>query len=273
MLSASMPLTLALSVSGIASPYQTADFEVPAAPYVRVRNGSGEVRITAKDVSKIQVQAKIVGDGVEIDRRRVGDAFVLETQCPRLRFFGKCSVDYQIAVPRQTSVDVKTGSGEISITGTEGAAALKAGSGDIEIATLVGPELDIKVGSGDISIDGSNVRVIRFRQGSGSFKADRLRVHEMNGRTSSGRLLAALVGPPPARVDIKSGSGDVQLKVPRIAYNVDVKTGSGDVEMHRVEVDKKSDHSIEVKTGSGDVEIIGRATDDPSPSSGSSDGN
>ena len=66
-----------------------------------------------------------------------------------------------------------------------------------------------------------------------------------------------MTGAPPRKVDLRTGSGSVRLRVPRRPYAMKVDTGSGDVQMDRIEVDRTSDHSIVIDTGSGDVKVTG----------------
>ena len=130
-----------------------------------MKNGSGRIEVVGADVTRFSIVATIRGDDVKIDRQRRGDTFYLRTECPRLRFFSRCSVDYKITVPRRTSLGVHSGSGRIKVAGTEAAAKLRAGSGDIDLDTVAAPEVTLRVGSGDVTVRASSVRKIRFKQG------------------------------------------------------------------------------------------------------------
>ncbi len=241
---------------------QVRRFTEPKAEKLDIKNGAGRVKIVAADVSAISVEATVRGKDVKISRRRRGDALFLKTECPRMRFFSKCSVDYNVTVPRRGDITVKTGSGEVSLEGLEGRVELRTGSGDIAVSGAVSPRLEVRVGSGDVTLKGSSIDTVRFDQGSGELKAEGLKTRDLGGETSSGRIDVEIVGPPPERIDLDTGSGNVRIQVPAGRYAVTTKTGSGDVQMDRIQLDRKADNKIRIDTGSGDVELLGRSAPD-----------
>jgi len=56
----------------------------------------------------------------------------------------------------------------------------------------------------------------------------------------------------------ESGSGDVDVSLPKGSYDLALDTGSGDVELSGIDDDPDADALLSLSTGSGDITITGR---------------
>lgn len=127
-----------------------------------------------------------------------------------------CSTDYTVQVPEGTRVTVDTGSGSVQLTGRLGVINAKTGSGNLELDDLASTAVTAGTGSGGVDLS----------------------------------MVAA-----PDVLTLKTGSGDVKVKLPDEAtYAVDVTSGSGDPKV-KVRTDPESSHKIRVETGSGDIKV------------------
>lgn len=129
-----------------------------------------------------------------------------------------------VTAPPGSRPAVRTGAGDVDVSGRAGWAAVKTGSGDARVAAVDG-DADVTTGSGDVTLGAVSGRA-RLRTGSGSI------------------TLAAAGGP----TEIRAGSGDVT--VGEVTAEVGVRTGSGGVTV----TDARSGE-LEVTTGSGDVRV------------------
>jgi hypothetical protein len=128
-----------------------------------------------------------------------------------------CSADVQVRVPAAAPLSAKTGSADIEVVGARASAELETGSGNITARELGAAEVDARSGSGDVE-------------------------------------LVALV--PPRRVHVRTGSGNVTLRVPEGgAYRLDIARGSGEERVRGIARDASAERAIAVETGSGDVDI------------------
>jgi DUF4097 and DUF4098 domain-containing protein YvlB len=137
-------------------------------------------------------------------------------------FGGKDSVDVEVELPSGSTVDVKTGSGDVGSTGLMGDVRAATGSGELSFHEV--RSADLKSGSGDITL----------RSASG----------DADVRTGSGDITVGSAG---ARLDLVSGSGDISLR--RSVGAVKAKTGSGDLQIGA------STGDLELMTGTGDVSL------------------
>lgn len=193
------------------------------------------------------------------------------------------SISYEVTVPADTTLQVNTGSGEISAEGVRSPARLHTGSGDIRVHDL-GPQSHMETGSGSIRAE-SIAAPTYASTGSGSIEADltgsgdvemhtgsgSIRVRGVNGglraRTGSGGLEAD--GNAKGPWQLHSGSGSVRLALSSSSgFNLDAHTGSGSIHSNLpITVQGTFNHhelkgavhgggpDVEVSTGSGDIEL------------------
>lgn len=129
-----------------------------------------------------------------------------------------------VRAPAGSGVTLRTGAGEITVTGRAGAATVRTGSGDITLGAVDG-DVDLRTGSGRASVGPVAGRT--------------------QAKTGSGTLsLTALAGPG----QIRAGSGDLRLGVVRA--DLFAKSGSGDLV-----VDDAEAGQLELTTGSGNLRV------------------
>jgi hypothetical protein len=171
--------------------------------------------------------------------------------CPEISF-GPCHARIMIRVPADTEVDIRAGSGDITVNGLDGKVKLETGSGDVNATGLTG-EADLHTSSGDV-----NVRALRgvttLKTGSGDINGEDLTARELIADTASGDVELDYAHAPTV-VDASTASGDVDISVPEgDAYRVESDPGSGDQRLN-VRTDPAAARIIRAQTSSGDVTV------------------
>ena len=134
---------------------------------------------------------------------------------------------FDIEVPQQTNVELKTGGGDVNVSGLEGTIRLKTFGGDVQVSDVKG-NVEGATSGGDM----------RIRQVSGD-----LLLH-----TNGGDVRASGLG---GRVEIHSGGGDVEASLARgNAQGGEVEASGGDI---TVALDSSVNLNLEASSGSGDV--------------------
>jgi hypothetical protein len=130
----------------------------------------------------------------------------------------ECSVDYQIAVPPNTTVRVSTGAGDITVRNLTSRASLRlsSGAGDIDATAISAPDVTLSSGAGDIH---------------------------------------ATLLHPAQLLEASSGAGDLVLSVPNVAYAVTTSSGVGNITDSSLRIDPSSPRRINASAGAGDVTI------------------
>jgi hypothetical protein len=182
---------------------------------VTVDVGSGDVKLRGGDIAGATVSARIQGDSNHLGHSLAGGHLTLFDDCNE----NHCSVDITATIPWGVPVELRTGSGDLTLDGLLGKLSLHTGSGDVHGYALAGTDLVTTTGSGDVELD---------------------------------------VTTPAEHIQVRTGSGDVLLDVPSGTYAVRIDTGSRDEHVHGVTNDGTAPGSVEITTGSGDVTIRGR---------------
>ncbi|HEU4332362.1 MAG TPA: DUF4097 family beta strand repeat-containing protein [Lapillicoccus sp.] len=181
---------------------------------VETQSGDVTVRAGARD-GTVEVIRRFRGDeGTQVGGETwQGDTLTITPDCTTV-----CDVDYEIRVPAAVAVTVRTGSGDVELSGRLGNVSLDAVSGDVD----------------------ANISTANFRSETGS--------GDMDLHLSSA----------PTQLTAESVSGDIDLRVPRgDTYAVDANTTSGDVDVN-VPRQTDATNRIDVRTASGDITVDSR---------------
>lgn len=206
------------------------NFETTGPINLKVELLTGDVKLSATDRTATTVRLIPHGrGGEELAERftveaRGNDVVVIAPKKESLFGFSKGSVDVEVDLPAGSTVDVKTGSGDVTASGLLGDVRAGTGSGDLTLDEVA--EADLKSGSGDITLQSTS--------GDAEIK------------TGSGDVTVGSAG---GRLDVVSGSGDINLR--RSDAPVKGKTGSGDLRIGA------SAGDLDLMTGTGDVTLGG----------------
>ncbi|MEU8263621.1 DUF4097 family beta strand repeat-containing protein [Micromonospora sp. NPDC048999] len=216
---------------------------------ITVRPGSGDVTVRGSGAATdVRIKRKVRYQGTQPDTgyRITGDELVLDTGCGN-----RCSVSWEVTAPEGVTVRGETGSGDITLSQV-GAVDVKLGSGDVSVTAAHG-DVSAETGSGDITVDDAT-GAVRLHTSSGDVEARRLAAG-VDAETSSGDVTVELDQPASARVH--TGSGNVELAVPDGRYRVRTSTGSGETSL-AVTDDPTAALLLDISTGSGDLTISRR---------------
>lgn len=270
---------------------------VSGAVNLDLTTGSGEVLIKTGDSSKVVIHGRVrssndwwSGDAESAVRsvesnppiNQSGNSIRIGYNLPE-DAKRHVSIAYEVTVPADTTLQVNTGSGEISVEGVRSPAKLHTGSGDIRAKDL-GPQSRLETGSGSVHAD-SVAAPSYASTGSGSIQADLtgggdvdvhtgsggIRVRGVNGglraRTGSGEL--TVDGNVKGPWQLHAGSGSIRMALSSSGgFNLDVHTGSGSIHSdlpitvqgtfgrHELKGSVRGGGpDVEVSTGSGDIDI------------------
>ena len=157
------------------------------------------------------------GHGPVIRREAGGGILRIHVRCPET-LIGSCSSGYQLRVPANLQVTVRTTTGDVRVRGYRGSAVIDTGSGDVSITGFCGLELRARSASGDV-----------------------------------GAATACEVD----RMELRSRTGDVQAMVPRGAYEIDADSDTGERRVEGLAPVDESPFRIQALSSSGDVLVEG----------------
>ena len=190
---------------------------------VQIETGAADVRVVGERRRDVRVDMEIHrgmfrnGFQPHVALRQAGHQLQLDSHCSLMAHvgIGDCCASFTVYVPRDTTMAVRAGSGDVHVEGTSSTLRVTASSGDVHVAGYRGGALVVETNSGDVHV-------------------------------------SALRAPRRMRVD--ADSGDVHMAVPDAVYSVLVDTGSGDRNV-TVRQNPAAPRTIQANTSSGDVSI------------------
>ncbi|MCO1658091.1 DUF4097 family beta strand repeat-containing protein [Pseudonocardia humida] len=185
---------------------------------LEVSTDAGRVSVIGSDDPAVTVTRRIhrEPDAPVEAVRHDGDVLRIESECPVDSPRGPCRIDYEIAVPRDTSVAIGGAGGDLATTGLAGPLTARSASGSILVAEHRSPTTVADTASGDVEV----------------------------------RL-----GERPVSLEVRSVSGNVRVVLPDAgSYRVETATVSGDTDVD-VRDDPGASSTVRARTTSGDVTV------------------
>lgn len=225
-----------------------------------LQTGSGNITIHQGDSSSVVIHGRVKvseswfgGGGLSADEKvkRVEQNPPIEQNGNSIRIGhiadealrNNVSISYDVTVPKDTSLQSKTGSGDQHVSDINGPVRAQTGSGNVTISN-VGAEVRANAGSGDLTISSVQGRVYT-ETGSGNIRATGV-AGGFDARAGSGDITFEQTASGSVRA--QTGSGNIRLR--NVTGGVEAGAGSGDVE-----VDGKIASDWRIHTGSGGVEV------------------
>jgi hypothetical protein len=269
-----LALGLALSTGCLGARRISAIEPVPVPGHVRVHieTNDGNVRVTAADVTQVEMQ--VVSHGydpqrdLEVSMTPRGDRVDIVARVrPQWHLFNvtRRSMRLEVRVPRDADVEVKSGDGSVEVDAIAGSLDIQTGDGNVLVRGASGR---IRLYTGDGSIDGRDLDgSLAATTGDGSVRITG-RFDVLAVKTDDGRLVANAL--PGSRVmqpwHLQTGDGNVVLELPRdLGARIDASTSDGRVrsalplqqlaESHVVGDINGGGPPIVVRTGDGSIDL------------------
>ncbi len=251
-----------------------------SAPSISVSTASGYIHLSPGSDNQVHVSAHLHsgngwfgGGGASADfeqiirdppiRQEGNDIIVGERHSSDL--YRNITIDYEITAPRDSALDLVSGSGDLEIQNVGSTLKAQSGSGAVRARGVHGPAT-LGSGSGDLELFETARGDVRAQTGSGS-----IRLHDISGglRAGTGSGDVEIFGSVTSDWKIDTGSGSIRLNLGSQAhFELDAFTGSGnvrvgppvsltgDTERHHVSGKVNGGGPLlKAQTGSGDIEI------------------
>jgi hypothetical protein len=239
-------ILILLLICSSAFSQKTIDKKYSGITSIKLNTGSGGIDIKKSSGADVRVVVKYSYDESEYIPilEQSGSKLILREEFSRGSHSGNSN--WTLEVPDKTTVNLNTGSGDISIAELEIDLRSNTGSGNIDVSNVKGT-LDFNTGSGDIEVLQANGD-LSANTGSGSIRASKGN-GDFDFNTGSGNIvLDEMKGDLRANV----GSGDIRAKAITLAGSSSFNSGSGDV---NVTLATSPDYGISVNSGSGDATL------------------
>lgn len=257
------------------------NFTVSGPVQLNVENGSGSVHVHPGNSGSVSIHAEIrsnhwLGGGTQDDVKEIEQNPPVKQEGNTIRIYKveeglsrHISINYEIDVPQDASVDSTTGSGSQSVEMLKGPVRLQTGSGSIKVREI-DSGAQLRTGSG--SIEANDIKgPVEAKTGSGSINASGI-AGAFKGETGSGGVEARLTAPG----DVYATSGSGHLQLDGVDGKLYAHSGSGhinvsgsphgDWEIHAgsggvgLSIPNNVGFDVDARAGSGSVNISGPIT-------------
>lgn len=196
-------------------------YSLTGRPDLRIETSDANIRVTTWDQNTIEAKVtttryKIGEGGIRIEERQDGNRVEIEVHYPHHAFtveWGQHKVEIIVQMPREGSVNLRTGDGKI------------------EVASLKG-EMDLHTGDGSVNLDGVDGK-LRASTGDGHIQAYG-RFDELDLKTGDGHVDVRATGGSALANSwrLETGDGSVSLELPQdLAADVDLHTSDGHIDL------------------------------------------
>lgn len=220
----------------------------------------GMIHIAGTAAGKVEISAKIhganwhdLGNSKEMKElaaappvQQTGNAIhVGNSDICGGKTYQNIAVDYEISVPKNTSIVASTGSGDIHVESIGGFVRARAGNGNI-VANGIGPNSFLRTGSGTIDIQGAH-GLVAAQTTTGDMSVHDSDAGEVWLKSASGNIttlnyrgglrantgtgVLTIGGTPTSDWKLGSGSGAIHMHIdPAAKFDLDAETGSGTID-------------------------------------------
>lgn len=214
--------------------HETREIELPidlsGSRSLRVENPCGDVKIVGgHEKASVKAVARVRGMDAEDAKKRAAEYTLIVEESDhhavvRQPDVSGLRVDIEIKVPSGTTCDVKTSSGNLTITDSEGACKVAANSGNISLRGLEGA-VEIVSQSGNVSLADIKSPSLSLENRSGTVRLDQVQGN-VNIRTASGDLVMTKCSGKTISLESVSGNVTLDLNEP-VTGSVSVRTVNG----------------------------------------------
>lgn len=248
-----------------------------------VDDGAGNITVIGGDVNTVEIDTVKTGsaptraraeqdlDNIQYNINQDGNTITLTYELNRIRTEHVDTVDFTITVPVETSVDVETSLGEVSVSDINGDATITNDFGDISIENIAGAlnassksgtlkvsavkagsqDIDIHSGFGQVTVEQLSGKNVTVTSSSGTI--------ELNNIRATGDLLTSsdfgnvtYENGSSASLDVGTKSGKVSLTKVNVRDELKIQNDFGEIELVQAMAG-----SYDMNTNSGSIDVDG----------------
>ncbi len=208
----------------------------PVGDRLVISKNVGDLDIKPADVEEVQVTRRLSGQSLIGGRPKAtwelkGDELTLSVDCGTLA--SRCSISYEVLVPRRVTPTIKGENGTISASGFGTGLRIRTGNGAVSVTDASGP----------LTLESEN----------GELRATGVTSRRVDASSQNGQIHLSLTTVPD-KVGVTTENGAVQVEVPKAAYKVVTTTENGSVSAD-VPRDDASPHTITIRTLNGPIAL------------------
>lgn len=252
-LTATIALGLLLSGPLLADEEIKKSFDMAPGGLIKLNTDVGSIEVNSHNKSRVDVEVEIDGldaDEFEVSFEQKGATLVIKGDRRGGSWgWGSRKVHFEITVPKEFNLDMRTAGGSIRIDDLKGEVMVNTSGGSLYFGNIEG-QIDGHTSGGSVTVDGAKGNV-EVRTSGGSLTLGDID-GDVYGRTSGGSIrLGAVTG----ETNIATSGGSIRIE--DAGGKVKAKTSGGSVDI-TISRQPKGDSEISTSGGS----ITARLADD-----------
>ncbi|MHC4618321.1 MAG: M56 family metallopeptidase [Planctomycetota bacterium] len=172
------------------------------------------IKATIKVETKNKEETRKLRDKVKIDVSQVAESLSVEVQQPRLRRKQSVTVDFEITLPRQANLDLRTNNGSIDVADISGDIESRTNNGSLSAVRTAG-NTRLRTNNGRINITKAALAPGAIKANNGSITCKEIS-GDLQANLNNGRVKVsyAKTAPNVCSVSINTNNGDIDFTAP-----------------------------------------------------------
>ncbi len=234
-------------------------FNVGPKPGVSVNNPYGSISVRPATGNVIVVNATLHSDKVEVDNSQTGSRVEIQSHLLAGSDPESARVDYEILVPADASVTMRSTSGPLRAEKLHGDVTMESSAATVEVRDISNAHVHVKTLNGPVTLTNVQAGHVEVDSLSGDVTLDRVTGPLVQVISTSGKIIYNGDFGNSGEYRLTSHSGDIEASVPENT-SADVSARSVRGEVHDdIPLQPKQHTSFIVKQGSAFVGTMGRA--------------
>ena len=205
---------LAVTVSVAAQSRKDIHFTLAPGSSVNVVNQNGSITVHASSTRQLQVNATQASNKVEIDGSQNGNRVTLRTHVLQKASGDEGRVDYDIALPSDTSLSIDSENGPIKIENVQGNVTVESDAGQVDITNVTNGTVQVQTLNAAVNLkDLKNSRVSVVSTG-GTVHLTNVAGPKVSVETTNGNISCEGDFAGGGSYTLTNHSGDIDVRVP-----------------------------------------------------------
>jgi len=224
-------LILAAGISAAAQQQKTFRYAVGPGASISVINTYGPVSVRPSASGQVIVTATTHSSKVEADCSQHGNRIQVQSHFLQRAGSNEGRVDYELQVPPDTMVMVRTSTGPITAQSLSGEVTLEADAAAINVSDLNNAHLHVRTVNGPVTLTNLAGGYADVTSVAGTVNLNNVSGQRVAINTTSGRIIAAGGVSTPGDYSLITHSGDIDVALPAsAAVEITARSVNGSVQ-------------------------------------------
>ncbi len=205
---------LLATVVSAAETHKDIHYNVAPGSAVFIVNQTGNITVHAASGRQLQVTASQKSDKVEIDASQTGNRVTLRTHLLQKVSGEEARVDYDVALPSGTNINIDSENGPIKIDNANGNVTVESDAGQVDLNNISNGSVQVQTLNAGISLTGVKNARVNVETTSGNVTLNNVTGPKLSVETTNGNISYVGDFAGGGAYTITNHAGDIDVRVP-----------------------------------------------------------